>query len=310
MISSRKKSFLKVLRNIVIAAVILIVSTFAVTKIVYDSTFQRYDCSKDHTSGYSELCASRRELEFFSGDNKLCGYLYGNGGDILVVLVPGYRACADEYLAQTEYFTDAGMGVFAFDPTGSGKSGGDSAVGFSQAVCDLEDALSFIEENNGFGYRKTVVFGHSRGGYAACCAAGMDFDISAVVTVGGVNSAMEGIIEPVADRVGFLAYSNYPMLFGYQVMLFGDKANMNAADIISDSDIPVLVVHGKNDVQVSLQKYSVISHREEITSPYAEYIICDTAGSDGHVNLLFDGESANKQLMDSIIDFYLRSTQQ
>lgn len=305
MISSKKKSFLKVLRNIVITVLAVVISTFAVTKIVYDAVFKRYDCVSNH---YSISDFNGEEIEFLSGDKRLYGCLYGGGGDVLVVFIPGFHACTDDYLPQIKSFADSGFGVFAFDPTGSGKSEGDTAVGFSQIICDLKAALETIRKNDNFGFAHTVLFGHSRGGYAACCAVKDEYDISAVVSVAGINSAMEGVIQPAADKVGFLAYGNYPMLWAYQAMLFGaDTVDSDAAKIISNSDIPVLIIHGKNDEQVPRDEYSVISHRDEICSTNAEYIICDTPGMDGHVDLLFDGDGANEQLMNSIKDFYLRS---
>lgn len=305
MISSKKKSFSKVLRNIVITVLVVVISTFAVTKIVYDAVFKRYDCVENH---YSVSDISGKEIKFSSGENRLHGCLYGNTGEILVVFIPGFHACIDDYLPQIKSFTDSGFGVFAFDPTGSGKSGGDTAVGFSQIIYDLDAALETVRKNDNFGFKHTVLFGHSRGGYAACCAVKDDYDISAVVSVGGINSAMEGVIAPVAETVGFLAYSNYPMLWAYQAMLFGTETiGRDAAEIISSTGVPTLIVHGNNDQQVPRDEYSVISHRGEITSENVEYIICDTPGMDGHIDLLFDGDTANEQLMNSIKDFYLRS---
>lgn len=307
MISSKKKSFLKVLRNIVITVLAVVISTFAVTKIVYDTVFRRCDCCENRLST-SELPVE--EVDFFSGDNRLHGRLYDGTGETLVVFIPGFHACVEDYLPQIESFVDSGFGVFAFDPTGGGKSDGDSAVGFSQISLDLKAALETTRKNGNFGYEYTVLFGHSRGGYAACCAAKNEYGVSAVVSVAGINSAMEGVIAPVADKIGFLAYGNYPMLWAYQAMLFGaDTVADDAAKIISQSDIPVLIVHGKNDKQMPSDEYSVISHRDEITSDNTEYIICDTPGMDGHTDLLFDGGSANEQLMESIKDFYLRSTE-
>lgn len=309
MVSSKKKSALRILRNIVISALVFLILTFAVTKVIYDATFGRYDPQgKVVYTASDSLLAVKRDVSFLSGKNTLSGCVYGTGGDILVVLVPGYRATIDDYIPQIESLVAGGFGVFAFDTTGSGKSGGDSAIGFSQALIDTQAALTFSAENDSFGYKNTVLFGHSRGGYAACCALKGDFKISAVVSVAGVNSAMEGIMEPVADKIGFLAYSNYPMLWAYQAMLFGtDVVDADAAEIISGSDVPVLIIHGKGDTQVSYDEYSVISHRDEIKSDNVEFLVCDTKGSDGHINLLFDGDGANRQLMQSIYDFYLRS---
>ncbi len=301
---SRKKSILRIWRNIVIITAVLIISGFVVTKAVYDAAFKRYDKIVSVDDRYHDFIERRSIVRFDSSGNELCGYLYGSGGRTLVVFVPGFRACADEYIAQIESLVSDGFGVFAFDYTGSSRSGGEDAVGFSQVICDLDAALAFVVDNNNFGYEKIALFGHSRGGYAVCCALGLDYDISAVVSVGGVNSAMEGIIEPVYRKIGYAAYSNYPMLWLYQVMLFGsDTVSSNAAEIVSESDVPTLIIHGVNDTQVSPEKFSVISHRDEISSDNVEYILCDEQGKNGHVDLLFDGDAPNGELMESISAF-------
>ena len=154
------------------------------------------------------------------------------------------------------------------------------------------------------------MLGHSIGGYAVCCALRYEYKISAVVSISGVNSAMEGVISSSANYVGYFAYGNYGFLWLYQTMLFGaDVVNMSASDEISQSDTPVLIVHGSEDNLFPDDKYSIISHRDEITSSQVEYLVCSTDEQNGHTSLLFDSDgTANKQLMSEINDFLIRST--
>lgn len=310
MVSSQKKKFVKRTSKIIIIIFLLFVFSSAIaTKFIYDFMFLRYERQADIPSSLSSLIEERQKIKYMSSDNILQGYLYHNRGDTMVVIAPGFHAGGDDYIQQIKALLDYGYGVFAFDSTGSGESQGESCVGFPQELCDLNATLDYIEDNDKFGYRNIVLFGHSRGGYAVCCVLGYSHDISAVVSVAGINSAMEGIMEPSVDMVGPIAYSNYPFLWIYQSILFGvDVVNKNAVDEISSSSVPVLVIHGENDETVSKDEYSIYSHRQEIKSDNVEFFLCDEPGRDGHTNLLFDKDNtANDKLMDKINDFYVDS---
>lgn len=302
-----KKSFSKrKVLTIIISVFSFIIISFIITKTVYDSAFKRYDTVKSVPQNLVFLTENRKELTFKSGKNSLCGYLYGNGGEGLVVLAGGFNAGADEYLPQIKSLTDYGWGVFCFDATGSCKSEGESSVGFSQILEDLRCALNFVEQNERFGYNKIYLLGHSRGGWAVCSLLNEDYDIAAAVTVSGVNSCMDAIIQPVADKIGFLAYSNYPFLWLYQSMLFGiNEVSVEADEEIYKSDIPVLVVQGENDEKFSTEEYSVyskvIKNKDKNTRTY----LCKEDGFDGHTSLLFgENGTENKVLMEKINSFF------
>lgn len=314
MLSAKKSRLKKVLITIIIALIAFSAISMTATKIIYDTIFARCDGEYAKIPAQLEqMVNSRKESEYLSGENLLAGYFYAcqneSKKDTLVVIAPGFNSGADSYLWQIKSLLDYGWSVFAFDTTGSFESGGDSAVGFSQELCDMKATLDYIEENNRFGYKDIALLGHSRGGYAVCCALGYEYDISAVISISGVNSAMEGIISTSVNYVGYFAYGNYGFLWLYQTMLFGaDVVNMSASEEISQSDTPVLIVHGSEDELFPDDKYSIISHRDEITSSQVEYLICSTDGQNGHTSLLFDTDgTANKQLMSEINDFLVRS---
>ncbi len=296
----------KVWKPILITILVFVTVSFAATKLVYDGIFARYDPELPVEIA-EDLSALRKEVAFPSGESQLQGYFYpGSSQEVLLVLAPGFHAGGDDYLAQIRSFLDFGWGVFAFDPTGSCQSGGDSSVGFSQEVYDLQAALEYLQDQGRYGYKNLVLFGHSRGGYAVCCQLQGAFDLAAVISVAGSNSAMESVMEPAVDAVGPLAYGNYPFLWAYQALLFGrDTVNLDAAEILSETTTPTLIVHGTLDESVSYEDYSIISYREEIQSPYVEYFTVESAG---HTDILFDADgSSNDKLMDEIERFVLRS---
>ncbi len=313
MVSERKFRIKRILIVIITVLIALSAISMVATKFIYDGIFARYDSIAEIPAELAETVSSREKLEYYSGENRLQGYLYRseaeNRHDDLIIMATGINSGADDYLWQIRSLLDYGWSVFAFDATGCCESEGDSAVGFAQILLDLNETICYIENNNRFGYNRIVLFGHSRGGYAACCALEYEHDISAVVTVSGINSAMEGVIGSSAQYVGPLAYGNWGGLWLYQTALFGgDVVGLTADDAISSSDVPVLIVHGQNDKGAPTDKYSVISHRDEIESDSVEYIVCTDKGQDGHTSLLFgeDGR-ANERLMSQINDFLVRS---
>lgn len=313
--TSAKKSIFKRIGIIIIAAFLLFSAmSMVITKLVYDAIFVRYDGEVDIVSpALLTMVETRQEVSYLSGDNRLAGYLYTASSDApqdtLVVIAPGFHAGGDDYLWQIHSLLAYGWAVFAFDPTGSYGSQGDSAVGFAQELCDLDATLAYIEQNDRFGYADIALLGHSRGGYAACCAVGYDYDIAAVVSVSGINSAMEGVMSASVEQVGPVAYGNYPFLWLYQAMLFGSETlNKQACEEISAADVPVLIVHGSDDQEVPAERYSILSHREKITNDKVEYLICSTPEQNGHTSVLFDSDgTANDDLMAAINAFLLES---
>ena len=305
MISSKKKFLKRIWSGIIISILSLIIASFLVTKVVYDGIFARYDIIPDTPFTLTELVENRQTVKFESGKNELNGYIYNADSDGLIILIPGYHASVDEYIWQIDALNKKGWAVFCFDPTGSCLSEGDSAVGFSQVICDLKSALDYTEQNDRFGYKDIYLLGHSRGAYAACSVLADSYDINAAVAVSAVNSSMEAVIQPAESAVGALAYANYPFLFMYQDSLFGSKvSNVNASKVINKSDVPVMIVQGSNDEKYSLDKYSLYSHSFKYKNDNVRYLVCDKAGQNGHTNLLFDEDGqANDFLIDEIDRF-------
>lgn len=318
--SKLKKSKKGLIIIIILCSVFLI--NFIITKIVYDSCFIFHVANK---SADIDILNNGSEIFFESGKNTLTAYLYDakaltdekeslddservDKTDALVVIAPGLNAQALDYRYQIKSFIDNGFSVFAFNPTGIAQSEGYSTVGFSQELIDLDSALDYIERNDNFGYSHIILFGHSVGGYAVSCVSVYGHTVDAVVSVSGINSAMEGVMEPSVKNIGYIAYADYPMLWLYQAILFGaDNVNICADDVISSNDTPTMIIHGKGDERVSYKQYSIISHKDDIANKNAEFLLWDNPKNDGHVDILYDNNGFNNELMDKINDFIKKS---
>ena len=286
---------------IIIVLLINFLGMCVATKVVYDAVFPRYNVDD------TPLGTADRELSFPCGDNRLWGGLYEGERDGLIVLAPGYRASEWDYLRLIYELREKGWGVFFFEPTGCSRSDGKSSVGFAQETLDLHAALNFIESEGRFGYQKLLLLGHSRGGNAVCGA--LERDITAAVTINALGSDMEAIVAPVEKKIGFLAYCNYPLLWLYQKLLFGKYGCVNSADMVAQSDVPVLVVQGSMDTAATPDQTALYADRKDIITPQVEYYLCDKAGQNGHTDLLFDSDkTANNALVDEIHRFFVKHT--
>lgn len=295
---NRKK---RILWIIIIVLLVNLIGMCVATVLIYDATFPRYD------AGNVPVAAADREMRFPCGENMLWGGLYEGTKGALIVLAPGYRASESDYLHLIRELQAKGWGVFIFEPTGCSRSEGDSSVGFAQETLDLRAALDYVEGEDRFGYEKLLLLGHSRGGNAVCGA--LDRDITAAVTVNALGSDLEAIVSPVENVIGPLAYCNYPIIWLYQKLLFGEYGCMKTADRIDACDVPVLVVQGSADTTATPTDTALYADKEDIASPRVEYYLCDKTGQNGHTDLLFDpDQTANNALVEQIDRFFAKHT--
>ncbi len=313
------------LRVILIVVLSFIIFSFAITKIIYNMIFKRYDIKTDEVT--SDFFKDDDRIYIETEDGKITAYLTDAAdfadNDTLLLIVPGLHAVSEDYALVGEYFTGKGYDVAVFDPIGSGESEGKSYKTFSQITKDTVNVLNYLENN--YRYDKICLFGHSRGAYGAITAA--DDKVDAIVSVSGYNSAMDAIMAEPVQYVGNLAFGNYPFLWAYQVMLCGvDAVNANCYKIAFEMDVPVLIIQGKDDKSCRYDRFSLYNEvceqagkvgAEAGGSSVMSYDI-DTdgdedfalmlrseEGSNGHTDLMYDGEEIDTGLFDAINDFYL-----
>ncbi len=274
--------------------------SFFVTKIIYDSIFQRYD-APDSAIADTSLSGIMTPVSFPSGENMLSGKFFDSPGDSLVVIVQGLRSQIGNYEPViAKIVQEDCRDVFIFDMTGSCESEGDSGIGFSQAVYDLHAALNYIDR--AYRYEEIFLVGHSRGGYAACCVLPERTDIDGVVAINSPNSPMDAVMGSSVNTVGWLAYCNYPMLYVYQAGIFDfQTVSLQAADAIGSSDVPVLVIQAQEDETVRWDLFSIYANQEDATNANAEFWLI----SGGHSSVLYNETESdiNRELWDRVEQF-------
>lgn len=236
----------------------------------------------------------RELISFMSGENRLQGYLYGEGNKKgLVVLSHGMGGGAESYIAETMYFVEHGYTVFGFDNTGCYLSEGSGMGGMPQSAIDLDAALDFIESEPRFSNLPIFLYGHSWGGYAVTEVLSRGHNIAASASIAGYNTPNQIVFEWARDMMGMgtFAYLEAPYLTLYNYICYGSDANRSAVDGINATDTPVLIIHGVKDTTVSYESASILSHWKEITNPNVEYLTCYRENHNGHNNLFMSDEA-------------------
>ncbi|NLM77088.1 MAG: alpha/beta hydrolase [Ruminococcaceae bacterium] len=287
----RHKRGRRILAGILVAVLLYSLISLVVTKFIYDSQFPRYDRHDETVMAglrYTDLAETypRQLFQFKSGDNQLQGYLYGQDQDRgLVVVAHGIGSGADSYLPQITWFVDQGWRVLAFDATGSFDSEGATTRGFPQALLDLDALLTYISTQEEESNLPLLLFGHSWGGYAVTNILHFNHDIQGVVSVAGVNSSMEMVLEQGQRMMGPFIYLQYPFLWLYQRFLFGSVASLSADVAIRSTDVPVMLIHGSEDEMVSFSGSSIVAAVRQDTPSNVHLLIRDQKDRNGHNNL-------------------------
>lgn len=157
-------------------------------------------------------------------------------------------------------------------------------MGLSQSVIDLDHALDYVESQEEFEDLPIFLYGHSWGGYAVTAILNYDHEIAGAISVAGYNTPMEMLVDWCKDEMGFMTYIEYPYIWLYQKYLFGGASNLSAVEGINRTDTPVLIIHGDRDDVVPYDSAAIISHKEEITNPNVQYMVCSKKGQNGHNN--------------------------
>lgn len=290
-----KKNKLKI--ALIIAAIWLVV-TFAVgmivTSVMMADNFSRGDYSEqrftvDYYYEHYQAEYPRTEVEFKSDDNTLKGYIYGaENSKGLLVFAHGIGSGHEEYMKELLWFVDNGWRVFAYDATGSGHSEGGGTRGLPQSALDLDAALTFAENDARLNSLPVYLMGHSWGGYAAAAVLNFNHKIAGAASISGYNEPIEMILEWTEDMMGGFRYAMYPFIWTYNKALFGQYSGMTAVNGINKSNVPVLIIHGTEDGTIGYDKSSIISEREKITNPNAQFLTLD---GKGHNNLFYTAEA-------------------
>lgn len=279
-----KKSWLKRVSIVLLSVLLLsLFCDFFATKLIYDASFARTTAAEPLSAlpqGCEPLCFSEKE-------NRLQGYLFRQTkAHALIVIAPGLAATLQEYLPLIRALCDAGFSVFYFDPLGSGRSDGDSALSYAAITADLSAALSYVRAQGLFEADRLFLLGHSRGGYAACLCTDDSDSPDAVIAVDAHNCPTAAACSRAVSYVGPLAYLNFPMLWFYGGLCFDFPATAAHADAaLQNARVPVLLIQAQNDAVASPRHDTVYAKRDSIKNAQIR-IYLDESTDGSHISFL------------------------
>ncbi len=243
---------------IVIALILIMIGTAALTWALYDQEYEIRRETDPNRNVYllpdelKDIDNVEHKFKNNRGD-ELAGRYYtlkgSNAPQALIVFAHSFGAGHYPNLAEIRELVKANFAVFAYDATGTGKSGGEDIVGFPQAVYDLRAALDYVKTQPDMARLKLGLYGHGWGGYAVTAILNEDYPIKAVVDIAGPYSSRAFFIEDSKKSVSTLAYSFFPFITFVEKEKFDIVSSYSGIDGINGKGIPVLSMHSKDDKQ-------------------------------------------------------------
>lgn len=252
----------------VLAIIVICILLFIIAFKIMDMTGFSKRCDGDENLKYLKAKnfdnLNARPVDFKSDKGQtLNGFLYSNAKvetyKALVVFSHGMGAGHLAYTTEINFFAQKGYLVLAYDNTGTCASEGNKINGFAQGIIDLKFALEFVKEREDLKDMPIILAGHSWGAYSACNVSAIveDASIKGIVAFSPFNS-MNKLIRDIAKSQTKVNLSILSPFFDLiNLIKFGKTGVLRTCDTINSNSIPTLVMHGGNDMQVTIKNSPV-----------------------------------------------------
>ncbi len=252
----------------VLAIIVICILLFIIAFKIMDMTGFSKRCDGDENLKYLKAKnfdnLNARPVDFKSDKGQtLNGFLYSNAKvdtyKALVVFSHGMGAGHLAYTTEINFFAQKGYLVLAYDNTGTCASEGNKINGFAQGIIDLKFALKFVKEREDLKDMPIILTGHSWGAYSACNVSAIveDTSIKGIVAFSPFNS-MNKLIRDIAKSQTKVNLSILSPFFDLiNLIKFGKTGVLRTCDTINSNSIPTLVMHGGNDMQVTIKNSPV-----------------------------------------------------
>ena len=199
--------------------------------------FSSLDFDGLHKVPYSFKSSRRYNLQGYF-------YCYDNPIDNrIVVFDHGFGGGHRSYMKEIEKLCRHGYLVFAYDHTGCMESEGDDTNGMAQSLCDLNDCINALKDEEDFSGFDISVVGHSWGGFSTLNITALHPDVSHVVAISGfvsvrllIDSYFGGFLKPYRKAVMRLEKKSNPCYVG-----------CNAVETLSKTEAKTLLIYSDND---------------------------------------------------------------
>ncbi len=270
-----------------IVIVLLVVALFALAIIILNTAGVNKRCEGDDNLKYLKAKnfdnLNALPISFKSDKQQtLNGFLYSSAKvdayKGLIVFSHGMGAGHLAYTTEINYFAQKGYIVLAYDNTGTCASEGEKIKGFAQGIIDLKYALDFVKTRDDLKDLSLLLVGHSWGAYSVSNVSALNpsVEIKGIVAFSPFNS-MNKLIRDIAKQKTKANLSILSPFFDIiNFVRFGKAGNLRTCDSINSNSIPTLIMHGGNDMQVTLKNSPVGKKHKIQDNPNARTVLYDS----------------------------------
>lgn len=217
-------------------------------------------------------------------------YYYDNYDESrIIVFDHGMGGGHLSYMREIEMLARHGYKVFAYDHTGCMESEGESTVGFTQSLADLDSCLKTLKSDKEYKDKNFAVVGHSWGGFSTLNISAFHPDLTHIVVLSGFVS-----VDIIASRFGKL--KKY-------IMQIEKEANpsyvgCNGAESLKNTKAKALLIYSDNDKMVNKQSNFDYLNAALRDRPCTEFVL--ESGKDHNPNYTADAVSYLAQYLSAL----------
>jgi pimeloyl-ACP methyl ester carboxylesterase len=176
-------------------------------------------------------------------NKKVMLYQYGES-DKKILLVHGWSGRGTQLFKIADALLKEGYSTISFDGPAHGKSPGNSSV-----MSEFVDTILEIERQ--FGPFEAAV-GHSLGGMSLLNAMTKEFTINHLVIIGS-GDIVQDILDNFVSKLKLKPSTSEKLRLHFEKKYGEEMDNYSAYKSAMEISIPVLVIHDKNDDEVSVE---------------------------------------------------------
>ena len=202
----------------------------------------------------------KREEAFYNLANKDFFTLRGRNirtyewlhGEKKVLLVHGWSGRGTQMNKIIEAFTKENYSVYSFDAPAHGESEGKTTH-----MYEFVDSIMEMEKKFGM---FNLIIGHSMGGVATLNAVNRGVQTPRVAIIGTPN-LIRNVISDFCMNINF-SDKMIPLIVGYIEKRYGENIDSVSSENVGNKiDIPILVIHDENDVDVQYSEALTIKSK-------------------------------------------------
>lgn len=172
----------------------------------------------------------------------------------IIVFDHGFGGGHLAYMKEIEMLCRHGYMVFSYDHTGCMESGGETPNGLAQSLCDLNDCITTIKNDDRFKDLDISVIGHSWGAFSTLNITALHPEISHIVAISGFVSVEEmiktffsGLLKGYRKAVYEIEQESNPVF-----------SKINAVETLKKSNTKALLIYSEDDKLCKKVHYDIL----------------------------------------------------